>query len=258
MPTDPSRDLWETHASWWIDGFTEGADPEYTEQIEPLVAEWIGDAARIVDIGCGDGQLARMLAASGSAVVGVDPTRNQISVAAARGGGPGYVRAAAHELPVATASVDAVLACLVFEHIDALDDAIAEVARVLVDGGRFLFLLNHPLLQTPGSGWIDDQILDPPEHYWRIGPYLDEAATYEEVEAGVNIRFVHRPLHVYVNTLAELGFRIVHLAEPPPPEGFLARSPAYREAAAIPRLMALVLERVDARPSRVDQRGMSS
>jgi ubiquinone/menaquinone biosynthesis C-methylase UbiE len=43
------------------------------------------------------------------------------------------------------------VACLVFEHIDEVDGAIAEVARVLEPGGRFLFLLNHPLLQTPAA-----------------------------------------------------------------------------------------------------------
>ncbi len=79
--------------------------------------------------------------------------------------------AGAAALPVRrTARFDAVVACLVFEHIDDVDEAIAEVARVLAPGGRFAFFLNHPLLQTPNSGWIDDQVLDPPEQYWRIGP----------------------------------------------------------------------------------------
>jgi excinuclease ABC subunit C len=55
-------------------------------------------------------------------------------------------------------------------------------------GGRFLFFLNHPLLQTPNSGWIDDQVLDPPEQYWRIGPYLVEDETIEEVEKGSSSR----------------------------------------------------------------------
>ncbi len=55
---------------------------------------------------------------------------------------------------------------------------------MLAPGGRFVLFLNHPLLQTPGSGWIDDQILDPPEQYWRIGPYLTEASTIEQVESG--------------------------------------------------------------------------
>lgn len=243
MTTDPSRELWETHAGWWIDGFTEGADPEYTEQILPLVADWLGGARRVLDVGCGDGQLARMLAAGGAEVIGIDPTWNQISVAAERGGGPAYVRSAAHQVPLATASVDGALACLVFEHIDDLDGAIAEVARVLVDGGRFLFLLNHPLLQTPGSGWIDDQILDPPEQYWRIGPYLDEAETLEQVELGVYIRFLHRPLSRYVNALADNGLVLERMLEPAPPQGFLDRAPEYAEAASVPRLLALVLRR---------------
>ena len=95
------------------------------------------------------------------------------------------------------------MACLVFEHIREVDAAIAEVARVLVPGGRFLFFLNHPLLQTPNSGWIDDQILDPPEQYWRIGPYLVEDETVEEVEKGVFIPFIHRPLSRYVNALVD-------------------------------------------------------
>ncbi len=126
-----------------------------------------------------------------------------------------------------------------FEHIDDVDAAIAEVARVLAPGGRFCFFLNHPLLQTPGSGWIDDQVLDPPEQYWRIGPYLPEAVTIEEVELGVHIRFVHRPLSRYVNALADHGLLLERMVEPAPPPGFLALAPEYAEAATVPRLLYL-------------------
>ena len=31
-------DLWESHAVWWQEGFTEGADAEYEEQILPMAA----------------------------------------------------------------------------------------------------------------------------------------------------------------------------------------------------------------------------
>ncbi len=239
-----SDDLWEQHAGWWQDGFTDGADPEYVEQILPLIRTHLAGAQRVLDVGCGEGQVARLALVEGAATaIGVDPTWTQLTVATARAGGAAYARAGAAALPFVDASFDAAVACLVFEHIHDVDGAIAELARVLRPGGRFLFLLNHPLLQTPNSGWIDDQVLDPPEQYWRIGPYLVEDETLEEVERGVFIPFVHRPLSRYLNALAGEGLLLQRMEEPAPPPGFLARAPEYRAAATIPRLLFLLLEK---------------
>ena len=239
--TRSAWDEWEDHAEWWVEGFTEGADPEYTEQILPLAAAELAGARSVLDAGCGEGQVSRLAAqmAGVERVVGIDPSWNQIAVAAARGGTTGFARASADGLPFADGSFDAVVACLVFEHVDAVDAAIGEVARVLSAGGRFCFFLNHPLLQTPGSGWIDDQIIDPPEQYWRVGPYLPEAATVEEVEPGVHVRFIHRPLSRYVNTLAANALYVERMEEPAPPPGFLALAPEYVEAVTLPRLLYL-------------------
>ena len=241
-PADEAPDFWEAHAGWWQEGFTEGADPEYVEQILPLAAEHLAAATRVLDVGTGEGQVARLAAGGGSnIVVGVDPTWAQLVTARNRSGGPAYARAGAVALPFRDASFDAVVACLVFEHIEAPDEAIAEVARVLVPGGRFVLVLNHPLLQTPGSGWIDDRILD--EQYWRIGPYLVEDATLEEVEKGVFIPFIHRPLSRYVNAMATAGLLVTRMEEPAPPPGFLDRADEYRDAATIPRLLFMRSEK---------------
>jgi SAM-dependent methyltransferase len=233
-------DLWEEHADWWIEGFTAGVDPEYEEQILPMAAAGLAGARKVLDVGCGEGQVSRLAAAGGAElVVGIDPTWNQLTVAKQRAGGPDYLRGGADGLPFADASFDVVVACLVFEHIEAMDTAIGEVARVLAPGGKFLFFLNHPLLQTPGSGWIDDQILDPPEQYWRIGPYLVEDVSIEQVERGIFIPFVHRPLSRYVNALLDAGLRLDRMEEPAPPPGFLAKAQEYMDAASIPRLLHL-------------------
>jgi SAM-dependent methyltransferase len=235
------NEVWETHARWWQEAFTDGADAEYTEQIIPLAEVHLAGAVDVLDVGTGEGQLARV-AGGARRVVGVDPARAQLEVARLRGGGARYVRAEAAGLPFPDGSFDAVLACLVFEHIDPVDDAIAEVGRVLRPGGRFLFFLNHPLLQTPDSGWIDDRILD--EQYWRIGPYLVEDNSLQEVDKDVFIPFVHRPLSRYVNAMADAGMVVRRMEEPAPPPGFLARAEEYVAAATIPRLLFLRAEKI--------------
>ncbi|HEX8769870.1 MAG TPA: class I SAM-dependent methyltransferase [Acidimicrobiales bacterium] len=237
-------DPWETNAGWWRDAFTAGADPEYAEQIMPMVARHLAGAADVLDLGTGEGQVARLAAGpdvGARRVVGVDLAAAQLANARGQGGGPFYARADAGSLPLRPASFDAVVACLVLEHFEAAGRAIADAARVLRAGGRFLVFLNHPLTQAPGSGWIDDTILQ--EQYWRVGRYLVEDTTTEEVDKGVLIPFVHRPLSFYVNAMARAGLFIVEMQEPAPPAGFLLQAEEYLEAATIPRLMFLRAEK---------------
>jgi len=243
MSHDPA---WEDHAEWWIELFTEGADPEYVEQIMPLAAQELAGCRRVLDVGCGEGQITRLAATTGAAVtVGIDPTWNQLVMATKRAGTSGFARGVASALPFSGAAFDAVVACLVFEHIDDVDLAIAEVSRVLAPGGRFCLFLNHPFTQTPDSGWIDDRMIDPPEQYWRIGPYLPEAVTIEEIDPGVHVRFVHRPLSRYVNALAANGLYIERMVEPAPPPGFLALAPEYGETPTVPRLLYVRAAKLD-------------
>lgn len=233
-----AEDPWERHAGWWQEKFTDGVDPEYEEQLLPLVDVHLGGAMRVLDLGCGEGQVARRIAALGAEVVGIDPTAAQLTTARARGGGPVYARAGAEAMPLRAESFDAVVSCLVFEHLDPFEPAVAETARVLAPGGRFVLFLNHPLLQAPGGGWVIDHILD--EQYWRVGPYLPDDHAMEEVAPGVDLPFMHRPMYRYVNELAAHDLFIERVEEPPPAPGFLARAPEYTDAATIPRLLLLV------------------
>ncbi len=236
--TDYLRDLWESHASWWQREFTDGKDVEYVEQIVPLILDRVGVGGLVADVGGGEGQIARALVTTrGSRVVVVEPSLAQARVASERGGGVTVVRGTAGSLPLGSGTVDTVVVCLVFEHILDVAGALTEVSRVLKPSGEFLFLLNHPLLQTPGSGLIDDVELG--ERYWRLGPYLQEDLTVEEVAHGVFIPFVHRPLSHYLNAAIAAKLSLVEMTEPSPPPGFLATAAAIPELAAFPRLLAL-------------------
>jgi SAM-dependent methyltransferase len=231
---------WDGHAKWWQDDFTDGADPEYTDQIVPLTRELLGDRRHVVELGAGEGQLARALIDEGVEVTALDISLRQVALGAQRGAGVSFVQASAEAIPIRPSCADGVLACLMLEHVRDFEAAISQGAALLGDGGRFVVMLNHPLLQTPGSGWIDDHVLDPPEQYWRVGPYLTASELIDEVSPGVHIRFFHRPLSHYVNAMADSGLVIERILEPSPPQSFLDRASEYRDAALIPRLMVLV------------------
>lgn len=228
---------WDRHARWWQREFSAGADPEYEDQILPLVSRHLQGARRVLDVGCGEGQVARRVTSGGSEVVGLDPTAAQIEVARERGGGPVYLRARAEALPCRDGSFDTVLVCLALEHVDAFEDAIAEVARVLEPGGRFVLLLGHPLLHAPGSAWIDDRILG--EVYWRVGAYLDEERRFHEVAPGIDLFFIHRPLSRYVHAMGETGLLIDDMVEEAPPARVIAESWGFPQAANIPRVLLI-------------------
>jgi SAM-dependent methyltransferase len=240
----PDTPSWDELAPWWKETFTHGADLEYEHQILPLAVAHLAGRRRVLDLGTGEGQLARRLFAAAGAptlVVGLDSSAGQLDNARAEGGGPAWVQAAGERLPFSDGSFDAVVCCLVIEHATDADEVLAEVTRVLDAGGRFLLLINHPIVQGPGSGLVDDAILG--ERYWRIGPYLPETRNAEQVDSGVMVAFAHRPLSRYINPLADLGLFLVRLEEPEPPFEFLCGSIDMEFERAMPRLCVMIFER---------------
>ncbi|HYA68702.1 MAG TPA: class I SAM-dependent methyltransferase, partial [Acidimicrobiales bacterium] len=195
--------LWERNARWWQRAYTQGADAEYEEQILPLAEQYVRGARRVLELGCGEGQVSRRIARLGIDVVGLDPAPTQIRAAHERGGGVRCLQARAQHIPCGRGVFDAVVLCLALEHIDPFEPVIDEVARVLASDGRFVLFLSHPLLQAPGSAWVVDEDLD--EQYWRVGPYLRDDILIEEVAPGVNFPFVHRPLSRYVHAMGKAG-----------------------------------------------------
>ncbi len=64
--------LWEAHAGWWQENFTDGADAEYTEQILPMAAAHLAGAERVLDVGTGSGYQAAVLAELAAEVVTIE------------------------------------------------------------------------------------------------------------------------------------------------------------------------------------------
>jgi ubiquinone/menaquinone biosynthesis C-methylase UbiE len=101
---------------------------------------------RVLDLGCGTGQLTARLrrALPRAAVIGCDFSRGMLDHAARRAPGLLLVRGDAQRLPLRPESFDAVVSTEAFHWFPDPDAALGEIHRVLAPGGRLLVSLVNP------------------------------------------------------------------------------------------------------------------
>lgn len=114
--------------------------------LTPLFDPLVTDPTTILDVGCGTGTHAVLLAqrAEGARVIGLDGDRDILLRAAAKAHAAAatveLLRGLADAIPLEDASVDCAVSTLVFHHL-ALDTkvrALAEIRRILRPGGRLI------------------------------------------------------------------------------------------------------------------------
>lgn len=117
-----------------------------------LVERLAPQGKTLVDIGCGDGRLARVLREEGAVrVTGIECSPRQLAKAAALPpmDGVEVVEGVAEALPLADGSVDGAVFFNSLHHVPAvqMDTAMAEAARVLKPGG--LCVVVEPVAEGP-------------------------------------------------------------------------------------------------------------
>lgn len=96
---------------------------------------------RVLDVGCGTGELLSRLASKypEASFAGLDPVPEMLAIAKGKLCGKADLRVGwANDLPWTDASFDVVVSCNMFHYITHPVDAVREMERVLVPGGRLL------------------------------------------------------------------------------------------------------------------------
>lgn len=104
---------------------------------------------KVLEIGCGDGAMLRLLVARGIDARGVDASSSGIERCALAGLRAQCLDISADGLPFADNEFDTVVSLETFEHLMNPYYALLEVRRVLSPGGRFLCSVPNPLSGHP-------------------------------------------------------------------------------------------------------------
>jgi SAM-dependent methyltransferase len=226
------RRAWDQEAASWIRWARKpGHDTYWRFHAAPFL-ELVPPPGRLtVDLGAGEGRLARDLRARGHRVLEFDGSFAMASASASAGGHA--VVADLVTLPIATAAADLAIAFMSLQDVDELPPALAEARRVLVPAGCLVLAIVHPI---NSAGRFEDDGSAASPFVIRESYFAPRRQTEEIERDGLSMRFAmeHRPLEAYGRALENAGFVIEALREvtEPDPADRWSRIPLFLDVRA--------------------------
>lgn len=218
--------------------------------VAPAMLEAIGSVAgkHILDLYCGAGYLSRRLAALGAKVTAVDNSDRLIGIAneitQRENDQIRYAVADPTDLSVIEdSSFDEIVCNMGLMVTRDLAGTIAELARLVKLGGRFIFSVLHPCFTMPDACWIKD--VDGKDMYKAVDDYFSENWWPSDMMSSIRSgekRIKHRTLSRYVNSLGARGFTVRRIIEPAPSPDVLVLKPHLDVYARVP--VVLIVEAV--------------
>ena len=204
----------------------------WTKALEhPSLMGLLPDVAgqRVLDLGCGVGQLAFHLAQAGAAeVLGVDVSERMLELARSERTHPRvtYLRAAIENLAFPPERFELVVSSLALHYVEDYSALLRSVASWLVSGGLLVYSTEHPVYtaRDPADGWVLDG--QGKRLHWALDDYAEEGLREQRwfVEG---VQKYHRTLASLLNGLIEAGFSIERVLEPVPSAEMLQRRPEF-------------------------------
>jgi len=179
------------------------------------LAAFIGRGnGKALDVGCGEGRIARELTACGFQVTAVDPVSRLVRAAIEVQSARNYAVASATELPFDNAQFDLVVAYNVLMDVEDVPTALKAFRRVIRPTGQLIISIVHPFVD---HGRFTSKELNSP--FILEGTYFGRQR-FEGVEErdGLRMHFAgwSQPLEAYGMALEEAGLAITSLREPVP------------------------------------------
>ncbi len=137
-----------------------------------------------------------------------------------------------------TAAFDLAVSRLVMHYVDHIDTLFASVHRALVNGGQFLFSVEHPVITSSDKGWQQGTA----RQDWVVDNYFN---TGERVTSwmGGTVRKYHRTIEAYFSAAQQAGFVVKDLREGHPQREHFLTDENYQRRQRIPLFLMMSLHK---------------
>lgn len=223
---------WDRHAEQLAAVTGEFGDINKEVVLTPVLLDMLGEVAgkRILDAGCGEGFLSRLMAGMGARVTGVDLSAKLLEIANERTPAQStidYILADLERLDaLEDASFDLIVSSMALQDLPDYQAALRELFRVLKPGGDCIIAILHPCFSSDG-GWVRDEVGK--RLYWKVDNYFSERSIEQEWPPGAEQRplYFHRTLTSYFKAFKTAGFTLEALEEPYPSPQALQQHPEF-------------------------------
>jgi SAM-dependent methyltransferase len=137
---------WEPEAENWVRWARTPGHDAYWYYRDAFFELLPPPAARTIELGSGEGRVARDLAERGHRVVGVEPSRTLARYARAADDVGSYVVADAAAVPGVSGACDLVVAYNSLQVVADMRGTVREAARLLRPGGHLCVTVSHPAM----------------------------------------------------------------------------------------------------------------
>jgi SAM-dependent methyltransferase len=225
---------WSANADAWEAGYDERGDFNRKYCSDPVLLSFLGDVGdqRVLDAGSGAAYLSRLLARRGARIVAVENARRFHDIALAHQERDPlqieFYRASISRMSfLEDASFDAAVANYVLIDVPDYEAAIAEIARVLKPGGRFVYTLSQRTLEFRWHWPAPDSPRREDRTAWMDDNYFVRTAGYEQWGVLKPILSFHRPMRDYVAACQRSGLELRDIDEPELSEEGQRELPAF-------------------------------
>jgi ubiquinone/menaquinone biosynthesis C-methylase UbiE len=249
ITAEEAIERWDRNAEELAATFTAEGDKHREVLLNPVLLELLGDLSgrTILDAGCGEGYLSRILAHRGARVTAVDFSRRQLEIARKRTPPElriEYRHANLEKLDsISDSTFDVVVSNMVLQDLPNLDAAVREFHRVMKPNGFCVASIAHPCFAAPVYGWVKDE--EGRKLHWRIDRYFDEGLEEQDYPLGAEkpVFLFHRTLTTYFRALRDADFSITDLVEPKPSPEKLEKYPGFRDDLRMCHFLVLSLRK---------------